>query len=209
MLIVTARATAAASSPRHQRVLVGLLYLRRHDILVLLAAGSASPPAPPTTTRQPSSPCSPTAHLACWAPLREANPDYVLLSGARAGVRVATAPGGARATGSCGSAAARMSHPRRPPLRGADPWVTTPPRRPPVRELAPTQLTQAPATRQAPAGRGVARLKSWRIFRKSPVQTETYRGRSHSGAAALKELTDRAPGTHDGASSPDRSSRTR
>ncbi|WP_327591787.1 transposase family protein [Streptomyces chartreusis] len=52
---------------------------------------------------------------------------------------------------------------------GAGPCVTTPFRRPPGRDLTPTQQTtsQAPATARAPVERGVARLKSWRIFRKS------------------------------------------
>lgn len=49
---------------------------------------------------------------------------------------------------------------------GAGPWVTTPVRRPPGRDLSPTQRTvnrALPAVR-APVERGVARLKSWRIF---------------------------------------------
>ncbi|MEU9015866.1 transposase family protein, partial [Streptomyces sp. NPDC048479] len=46
---------------------------------------------------------------------------------------------------------------------GAGSWVTTPLRRPPGRELTPTQQTDA----RAPVERGVARLKSWRIFRRS------------------------------------------
>lgn len=50
---------------------------------------------------------------------------------------------------------------------GAGPWVTTPLRRPPGRGLTPTQQTvnRALSAARAPLERGVARLKSWRIFR--------------------------------------------
>ncbi|GAA4149276.1 transposase family protein [Streptomyces tunisiensis] len=52
---------------------------------------------------------------------------------------------------------------------GAGPWVTTPLRRPPGRGLTPTQQTvnRALSAARAPVERGVARLKSWRIFRRA------------------------------------------
>lgn len=52
---------------------------------------------------------------------------------------------------------------------GAGPWVTTPLRRPPNGDLTPTQQTvnRALSAARAPVERGVARLKSWRIFRRS------------------------------------------
>jgi hypothetical protein len=48
-------------------------------------------------------------------------------------------------------------------------WVTTALRRPPNGELSPTQQTvnRALAQARAPVERGVARLKSWRTFRRS------------------------------------------
>lgn len=52
---------------------------------------------------------------------------------------------------------------------GAGPWVTTPLRRPPGRHLTPTRQTvnRSLSTARAAVERGVARLKSWRIFRRS------------------------------------------
>ncbi|GAA5060200.1 hypothetical protein GCM10023336_36740 [Streptomyces similanensis] len=52
---------------------------------------------------------------------------------------------------------------------GAGPWTTTAVRRPPNGELTPTErtLNRALAQTRAPVERGVARLKSWRIFRRS------------------------------------------
>ncbi|AJF65638.1 hypothetical protein SVTN_15690 [Streptomyces vietnamensis] len=48
-------------------------------------------------------------------------------------------------------------------------WVTTGLKRPPGGELTLTQRTanQAPAAARAPVERGMARLKSWQIFRRS------------------------------------------
>ncbi len=53
--------------------------------------------------------------------------------------------------------------------QGAGPWVTTGRRRPPGGELTPTERTvnRALATSRAPVERGMARLKSWQIFRRS------------------------------------------
>ncbi len=52
---------------------------------------------------------------------------------------------------------------------GAGSWVTTAIRRPPNGELTLTErtLNRALAHARAPVERGVARLKSWRIFRRS------------------------------------------
>ncbi|MFF4053634.1 transposase family protein [Streptomyces chartreusis] len=53
--------------------------------------------------------------------------------------------------------------------QGAGPWVTTGIKRKPLRELTLTEKTvnRALSAARAPVERGVARLKSWRIFRRS------------------------------------------
>jgi len=52
---------------------------------------------------------------------------------------------------------------------GAGQWVTTPKRRPPQGELTTTERTvnQALSAARVPVERGIARLKSWRIFRRA------------------------------------------
>ncbi|MFE9922694.1 transposase family protein [Streptomyces sp. NPDC005774] len=53
--------------------------------------------------------------------------------------------------------------------QGGGPWLTTGIKRRPLQELTPTERTvnRALAAARAPVERGVARLKSWRIFRRS------------------------------------------
>ncbi|GAA3858474.1 hypothetical protein GCM10023084_10180 [Streptomyces lacrimifluminis] len=53
--------------------------------------------------------------------------------------------------------------------QGGGPWVSTGIRRRPLRELTPTEktLNRALAAARAPVERGVARLKTWQIFRRS------------------------------------------
>jgi len=55
--------------------------------------------------------------------------------------------------------------------QGAGPWATTGLKRPPGGELALTQRTVNPAlaAARAPVDRGMARLKSWQIFRRSRI----------------------------------------
>jgi len=53
--------------------------------------------------------------------------------------------------------------------QGGGPWLTTGIKRKPLQELTPTEktLNQALARTRAPVERGVARLKSWHIFRRA------------------------------------------
>lgn len=57
------------------------------------------------------------------------------------------------------------------PYQGPSPWVTTGLKRTPGGELTLTQRTanRALAAARAPAERGMARLKSWQIFRRSRI----------------------------------------
>ncbi|PJE96977.1 IS5/IS1182 family transposase [Streptomyces carminius] len=209
MLIVTREGDRRCKLPPHQRALVTLVYLRRHDTLAQIAAGfgvSVGTAHAYVTTV--------VRHLADKAPgllktLRETDPEYALLDGTLAecdrvgdgradysskhkrhgvNVQVVTDPAGeilwlspalpgrthdltAARTHKIIRICERQGVPILADMAylGAGDWVTTAKRRPPNGELTPTERTvnRALSAARAPVERGIARLKSWRIFRRA------------------------------------------